>query len=243
MSRLQDQVAVITGASSGIGAAIARAYAKEGAHVVIAARSADKLQAVAGDINEHGGKATAIGCDVTSESSVQALFERVASDCAQLDLLVNNAGLAKGAPTDALSFEVWREVMSVNLDGAFLCSREAFKLMKKQNRGRIINIGSLSAKMPRVNSAPYTTSKAALEGLTRSLALDGRAYGISVGVLQPGNTMTPIWDGRKETVAAEGAMSADDLAQVAVAMASLPDGVSVLESTVLPIRMPFLGRG
>ena len=243
MSRLKDQVAVITGASSGIGAAIAKAYAKEGAQVVIAARSADKLQAVAAEINEAGGRAQATVCDVSIEASVQSLFEGVHSEFGRLDILVNNAGLAKGGPTDELSFETWRQVMSVNLDGAFLCAREAFGLMKGQKRGRIINIGSVSAKMPRVHSAPYTTSKFALEGLTRSLALDGRAYGISVGVLQPGNTMTAIWEGREDRVNAEGAMDADDLAQVALAMATLPDGVSVLESTVLPISMPFLGRG
>ena len=243
MSVLKDQVAVITGASSGIGAAIANAFANEGAQVILAARSGDKLQSVVSQIEAAGGKATAVVCDVTDEAAVCSLFDTVASDFSRLDILVNNAGLAKGGPIDELAFETWRSVMSVNLDGAFLCSREAFKLMKPQNRGRIINIGSVSAKMPRVDSAPYTTSKFALEGLTRSLALDGRSYGISVGVLQPGNTMTSIWEGREEKVTAEGVMNADDLAQVALSMANLPDGVSVLESTVLPISMPFLGRG
>jgi NAD(P)-dependent dehydrogenase (short-subunit alcohol dehydrogenase family) len=160
-----------------------------------------------------------------------------------LDILVNNAGIGIGGPTEDLSFETWRKVMRVNLDGAFLCAREAFKIMKTQGRGRIINIGSVSAKMPRVNSAPYTTSKFALEGLTRSLALDGRAYGISVGVLQPGNTMTGIWEGRMAAVNQEGVMMPEDLAKVALSMVALPDGVSVLESTILPISMPFLGRG
>lgn len=243
MSRLKDQVALITGASSGIGAAIAKVYAGEGASVVLAARSEDKLNTVAAEINGLGGRARSIVCDVTKEASVLELFQTLQNELGQLDLLVNNAGLSAGGPTEELSFETWRKVMNVNLDGAFLCSREAFKLMKEQRRGRIINIGSVSAKMPRVNSAPYTTSKFALEGLTRSLALDGRRYGISVGVLQPGNTMTAIWEGREDKVNAEGVMNADDLAQVALSMAILPDGVSVLESTVLPISMPFLGRG
>lgn len=243
MSRLKNQVAVVTGASSGIGAAIAKVYASEGARVVVAARSSDKLQAVAEEINDLGGQAKAIVCDVAEEASVESLFEGVESEFGRVDILVNNAGLAKGGPTDELSFETWRSVMSVNLDGAFLCSRAAFKLMKRQKRGRIINIGSVSAKMPRIDSAPYTTSKFALEGLTRSLALDGRPFGISVGVLQPGNTLTALWEGREDRVAEEGAMEADDLAQVALSMAVLPDGVSVLESTVLPISMPFLGRG
>ena len=243
MSRLKNQVAVITGASSGIGAAIAKVFAKEGAHAVLAARSHDKLQSVVAEIQANGGQATAVICDVTDEGAVQSLFDEVVSRFSRLDILVNNAGLAKGGPIEELDFQTWRDVMSVNLDGAFLCSREAFKSMKPQHRGRIINIGSVSAKMPRANSAPYATSKFALEGLTRSLALDGRDFGISVGVLQPGNTMTSIWEGREEAVSAEGVMNADDLAQVALAMASLPDGVSVLESTVLPISMPFLGRG
>ena len=243
MSRLDNQVVLITGASSGIGAAIGKAYAKEGAQVILVARSLDKLESLASEIQADGGKACALACDVTDEAAVVALFEAVGAEHPTLDILVNSAGLSKGGPTDELSFDAWRKVLSVNLDGAFLCSREAFKLMKAQKRGRIIQIGSVSAKMPRVNSAPYTTSKFGLEGLTRSLALDGRAYGISVGVLQPGNTMTAIWEGREETVSAEGVMDADDLAQVALSMATLPDGVSVLESTVLPISMPFLGRG
>ncbi|MCZ6671800.1 MAG: SDR family NAD(P)-dependent oxidoreductase [Verrucomicrobia bacterium] len=243
MSYLENQVSVITGASSGIGAAIAKAFAREGAKVVLAARSADKLESVAAEITASGGIALSVQTDVSNEASVIALFKKVASEFSKVDLLVNNAGIGIGGPTEELDFATWRKVMSVNLDGAFLCSREAFKLMKDQGRGRIINIGSVSAKMPRVNSAPYTTSKFALEGLTRSLALDGRRYGISVGVLQPGNTLTAIWDGREEVANAEGTMSPDDLARVALSMAALPDGVSVLESTVLPISMPFLGRG
>ncbi|QXD23397.1 SDR family oxidoreductase [Opitutia bacterium ISCC 51] len=243
MSRLENQIAVITGASSGIGAAIAKALTKEGAHAILAARSHDKLQSVVAEIQADGGQASAVICDVTDEEAVQSMFSEVASQFSRLDIVVNNAGLAKGGPIDELDFQTWRDVMSVNLDGAFLCSREAFKLMKPQKRGRIINIGSVSAKMPRVHSAPYTTSKFALEGLTRSLALDGRSYGISVGVLQPGNTMTSIWEGREDKVNEEGVMNADDLAQVALSMATLPNGVSVLESTVLPISMPFLGRG
>jgi NAD(P)-dependent dehydrogenase (short-subunit alcohol dehydrogenase family) len=243
MSVLKNQVAVVTGASSGIGAAIARLFAQNGAEVVLAARSLDKIEQLAEEIIELGGSAWAFQTDVTDESSVMELFKAVDGRSASLDILVNNAGIGKGGPTAELTFETWRKVMSVNLDGAFLCSREAFKRMQSQRRGRIINIGSVSAKMPRVDSAPYTTSKFALEGLTRSLALDGRPYGISVGVLQPGNTMTAIWEGREEKANAEGTMTAEDLAKVALSMAALPDGVSILDCTVLPISMPFLGRG
>ena len=243
MSSLKNQVAVVTGASSGIGASITQTFASEGAQVVLAARSVDKIEKLAADIVSAGGSALAVRTDVSDEESVVELFEQVDSEFASLDILVNNAGVGIGGPIDELKFETWRKVMSVNLDGAFLCAREAFKIMKKQGRGRIINIGSVSAKMPRINSVPYTTSKFGLEGLTRSLALDGRPFGISVGVLQPGNTKTAIWDGRESMAEAEGSMTPEDLAKVALAMVGLPDGMSVLESTVLPISMPFLGRG
>lgn len=243
MPLLTDQVVLVTGASSGIGAAIAEVFAAEGAHVVLAARTIEKLEAVAERINAGESSASVIQADVGDEASVVAMFEEVRRKHKSLDILVNNAGIGLGGATEDLSFETWRAVMRVNLDGAFLCAREAFKIMKLQGRGRIINIGSVSAKMPRVNSAPYTTSKFALEGLTRSLALDGREYGISVGILQPGNTMTGIWEGRVAAVNQEGYMMPDDLAKVALSMVSLPDGVSILESTILPISMPFLGRG
>jgi NAD(P)-dependent dehydrogenase (short-subunit alcohol dehydrogenase family) len=243
MHSLNNKVAVITGASSGIGAAIAKVFAAEGIQVILAARSKGKIESLVAEIAEVGGIAKAVETDVTNENSVISLFETVGKEFDSLDILINNAGIGKGGPIEDLTFETWRMVMGVNIDGAFLCAREAFRLMKPQGRGRIINIGSVSAKMPRIHSAPYTTSKFALEGLTRSLALDGRAYGISVGVLQPGNTMTAIWEGREEAAATEGTMNADDLARVALAMVSLPDGVSVLETTVLPISMPFLGRG
>ena len=243
MASLKNKVVVVTGASSGIGAAIAQTFAEEGAQVVLAARSVDKLEKLGAEISVKGGSAVSVETDVTSEASVVSLFDKVEAQFSKLDILVNNAGIGKGGPIDELDFETWRAVLRVNLDGAFLCSREAFRLMKGQGSGRIINIGSVSAKMPRVDSAPYSTSKFGLEGLTRSLALDGRPYGISVGVLQPGNTMTALWEGREEKAEAEGTMKASDLAKIALSMAALPDGVSVLESTVLPISMPFLGRG
>ncbi|MBH53260.1 MAG: short-chain dehydrogenase [Opitutaceae bacterium] len=243
MISLKEKVCLITGASTGIGAAIAQTFSKDGATVVLAARSAEKLNAFAESIQKQGGSAIPVETDVCSEASVIALFDRIKSECSSLDILINNAGISAGGPVEDLEFETWRSVMQVNLDGAFLCSREAFKIMKSQGSGRIINIGSVSAIMPRVHSAPYTTSKFALEGLTRSLALDGRQFGISVGVLQPGNTLTPLWDDRLEVANKEGTMDANDLAEIALSMARLPDGISVLESTILPISMPFLGRG
>jgi len=243
MGQLQDRIAVITGASTGIGQSIAAAFAAEGAKTVLASRSREKLEAVANQILGAGGHAHVVPTDVTAEGQVVALFRQTLDVFGRVDILVNNAGVSKGGPTDELSLEVWQQVIGVNLTGAFLCSREAFKIMKSQRTGRIINIGSVSAKVPRINSAPYTTSKFGLEGLTRSLALDGREFGIAVSILHPGNTATPIWVGREQIARQEGVMSPDDLARVAVTIAALPPEVNLLESLVLPVSMPFVGRG
>lgn len=243
MGQLQDRIAVVTGASSGIGQGIAVAFAVEGAKTVLASRSRQKLEVVANEIQGAGGLVHVVPTDVTVEQDVIDLFRQTLETFGRVDILVNNAGVSKGGPTDELSLEVWQQVIGVNLTGAFLCSREALKIMKSQRSGRIINIGSVSAKVPRSHSAPYTTSKFGLEGLTRSLALDARDYGIAVSILHPGNTATPIWQGREEIARKEGVMSPDDLARVAVTIAALPPEVNLLESIVLPVSMPFVGRG
>ncbi|MBM4348485.1 MAG: SDR family oxidoreductase [Deltaproteobacteria bacterium] len=243
MGQLIDRIAVITGASTGIGKGIAAAYAAEGAKVVLAARSREKLEAVAGEIRSAGGTALVVPTNVTLEEDVIDLFRRTLKVFGRVDILVNCAGITNRSPTDELSLEAWKNVLDVNLNGAFLCSREALRIMKRQRSGRIINIGSISAKMPRPHTAPYTTSKFALEGLTRSLALDGRDYGIAVSILHPGNTATPLWDGREDQARQEGIMSPTDLARVMVIIAALPPDVNMLESIMLPVSMPFLGRG
>jgi NAD(P)-dependent dehydrogenase (short-subunit alcohol dehydrogenase family) len=243
MGQLQDRIAVITGASTGIGKSIAVAFAAEGADTVLASRSREKLELAADEIRNAGGRVSVVPTDVTVEKEVVDLFQQTLDTFGRIDILVNNAGLSKGGPPDELSLEVWQQVIGVNLTGAFLCSREALKIMKPQRSGRIINIGSVSAKVPRSHSAPYTTSKFGLEGLTRSLALDVRDYGIAVSILHPGNTATPIWHGREEIARQEGVMSPDDLARVAVTIATLPPEVNLLESIVLPVSMPFVGRG
>jgi len=243
MGKLQNRIAVITGASTGIGKSIAVAYAAEGAKIVLASRNAQKLELVAKEIQSAGGSALVVPVDVRDEGAVIDLFRQVVEAFDRVDILVNNAGLSRGGPPDELSLEVWQQVIGVNLTGAFLCSREALKIMKPQHSGRIINIGSVSAKVPRPHSAPYTTSKFGLEGLTRSLALDARDFGIAVSILHPGNTETPIWQGREEVARREGVMSPQDLARVAVTIASLPPEVNLLESIVLPVSMPFVGRG
>ena len=243
MGKLQDRIAVITGASTGIGKSIAVAYAAEGAKIVLVSRNAEKLELVAKEIQSAGGSALVVPVDVTDEKAVIALFRQTVEAFERVDILVNNAGVSKGAPTDELSLEVWQQVIDVNLTAAFLCSREAIKLMKPRGSGRIVNIGSVSAKVPRIHSAAYTTSKFGLEGLTRSLALDARYSGIAVSILHPGNTATPIWTGREAIARREGVMSPDDVARVAVTIATLPPEVNLLESIVLPVSMPFVGRG
>lgn len=243
MGKLQDRIAVITGASTGIGQSIAVAFAAEGAKTVLASRSLEKLKAAADEIRRTGGQAMVVATDVTVEDEVIGLFRQTLDAFGRVDILVNNAGISQGGPPDELSLELWQRVIGVNLTGAFLCSREAFKIMKNQRSGRIISIGSVSAKVPRVNSAPYTTSKFGLEGLTRSLALDGREHGIAVSIIHPGNTATPIWQGREKIARQEGVMSPADLARVAVTVAALPPEVNMLESIVLPVSMPFVGRG
>jgi len=243
MGQLEDIIVVITGASTGIGKSIAAAFAAEGADTVLASRSREKLEIAADDIRNAGGRASVVPTDVTVEKEVLDLFQQTVETFGRVDILVNNAGLSKGGPPDELSLAVWQQVIGVNLTGAFLCSREALKIMKPQRAGRIINIGSVSAKVPRPHSAPYTTSKFGLEGLTRSLALDARDYGIAVSILHPGNTATPIWHGREQIARQEGVMSPDDLARVALTIATLPPEVNLLESVVLPVSMPFVGRG
>ena len=243
MDQLQNKVTIITGASSGIGKAIATAFATTGAHVVLTARNLEKLNEVAGEITAAGGKASVIPADITVEEQVVNLFREIKNKFGKVDILVNNAGTATATAVDQLSLAEWQRVMDINLTAAFLCSREAFKLMKQQSAGRIINIGSVSAKVPRPNTAPYVASKAGLEGLTRALALEGRESGITVTVLHPGNTLSGFWLGMEDMAAAEGIMAPEQVARMALTIAAMPDDVLVLESVMLPLKMPFLGRG
>jgi NAD(P)-dependent dehydrogenase (short-subunit alcohol dehydrogenase family) len=244
MGSLSDKVAIVTGASTGIGRAIALAYAKEGAKVVLAARRREKLEALSGEIKGVGGESLIVATDITSEEQVIELFRTTVKSFGRVDIVVNNAGTAVGKPTEELTLAEWRSVIDTNLTGAFLCSREAFKLMKPQRSGRILNIGSISSKMPRPNSAPYTSSKYALEGLTHSLAVDGRKFGISASVLQPGNVVSEIWGGNTDYVREkEGMMAAEELARVALLMVTLPPDVNLFEAVILPVTQPFLGRG
>jgi len=252
--QLAERVAIVTGASSGIGEAIAGAFGREGARVVLAARRTAELERVASAIAAAGGVALAVPCDVTREADIVGLFEIAQRTYGRLDILVNNAGRTAHRPIDEMSLEFWNSVLAVNLTAAFLASREAVKLMKAQHPrgGRIINVGSVSAKTPRPNSLAYTATKHALHGLTHQLTMDGRAYDVVASVIHAGNTftgfMTALGDGR--TGPGPGAtpedyvMAPEDVARVALLMATLPPEVNLFEATVLPNQMrSFISRG
>ena len=240
MGKLDGKVAIVTGGGTGIGKGIARAFAAEGARLVIASRSEQALTDAA---REMGGSVIGIPTDLKVEAQVVALFERTLNEMGRLDILVNNSGVFEGGPLDKLSLETWRHVMDVNLTGVFLCSREAMRIMKAQGGGRIINIGSISAQMPRMNSAPYSTAKHGLVGLTKSTALEGRDFGVVASILHPGNVLTELRDNSTLAQNQEPMMSTDDIAMAALTMAALPLNVNMLESIVLPVEQKYIGRG
>jgi NAD(P)-dependent dehydrogenase (short-subunit alcohol dehydrogenase family) len=243
MRKLAGRVAVITGASRGIGKGIALAFAREGASVVVAARSAESLQQVLAEIEQFGGAAKAVQTDVTRETDVSNLFKFAVTAFERVDILVNNAGLVQAGAIDELSIELWDRVVDTNLKGTFLCSREAFRIMKSQRSGRIINIGSVSAQRPRVNSAPYSASKFGVWGLTLATALEARPFGISVCCLHPGNVKVEVPGSPDLSPPTEPAMEVHEIVEVALLMASLPPHINMLETIVLPVGQPYLGRG
>ena len=244
------RVAVVTGGGSGIGRAAALALHREGWAVVIAGRRPDALA----DTVARAGtpdRLLAAPTDVTDPDAVRALFDRAVAAFGRVDLLFNNAGVtAPGVPLEELSVERWRAVVDVNLTGVFLCLQQAFRVMKAQGGGRVINNGSISAHAPRPNSAPYTATKHAVTGLTKAAALDGRAFGIAVGQIDVGNAGTDM-TGRMAagvpqangTVLAEPTMDVEHVARAVVYMAGLPPDANVLFLTVMATGMPFVGRG
>jgi NAD(P)-dependent dehydrogenase (short-subunit alcohol dehydrogenase family) len=245
------RIALVTGAGGGIGAAVAVALAADGWTVVLAGRRLETLEATAGAA---GNGSISIPCDVTNPASVQSLFAEIDERYRRLDLLFNNAGVgAPAMPLEELSVDQWRSVVDTNLTGAFLCTQEAFRLMKRQvpRGGRIINNGSISATTPRPLSAPYTATKHAITGLTKSTALDGRAYDIACGQIDIGNAATDMI----RAVADVGALQPDGTIQLeptidpahvgeaVVYMADLPLSANVPSLTVMATKMPFVGRG
>lgn len=239
MGKLDDKVALITGANRGIGRGIAEGFALEGAALILMARDVTLLTQTAELLTQKGADVLAIPADVSDEKQVQDVFRQGLERFGHLDILVNNAGIFDGGgPLDQISVETWDKVMAVNLRGPLLCTREAFRIMKKQRAGRIINIGSISAQRVRPNSAAYSASKHGLWGLTQVTALEGREYGISCGCLHPGNVLVEKRIGTPEPM-----MNVEDIVPAAVAMASLPPNVNMLEAIVLPVEQLYIGRG
>ncbi len=243
MGKLDGKVALVTGSSSGIGVGIARGLAAEGARMVLVARRAERLRRLADEINAAGGAALALPADVTSEEQVERLFSDTMQRCGRLDILVNNAGTGVRRPIDELSVEEWDRVLAINLRAPFLCTQQAMRIMKRQGGGRIINIGSVSAQRVRPDNAPYNASKFGLDGLTHSTALEGRPHGIACSVLHPGNTKSELTLSSSRPLSGEPMMEVDELAQAAVLMATLPPHINMFQAIVLPVGMPYLGRG
>ncbi len=246
------RVALVTGAGSGIGRAVALALLASGYAVVLAGRRREALDETL-SLASPAQNAVAVATDVCNEASVTALFDAIATRYQRLDVLFNNAGIgAPAVPVEDLSLEQWNQVIAVNLTGAFLCARAAFRIMKQQRPkgGRIINNGSISAHVPRPLSAPYTAAKHAITGLTRSLALDGRAHDIACGQIDIGNAATSMTsrmsdgalqaDGSRRS---EPTMDAGHVAAAVVQMANLPLDVNVPFMTIMATQMPYFGRG
>ena len=246
-----DKVAIVTGAGTGIGRAAALALAQAGYAVALAGRRAEPLEETAAEMA--GAAALVVPTDVADAASVAALFDATKQAFGRLDLLFNNAGLtAPPVPLEELSVEKWRHVVDVNLTGVFLCTQQAIKLMKEQEPrgGRIINNGSISADRPRPNSAPYTATKHAITGLTKSTALDGRAHDIACGQIDIGNAATPMTAKMSQgmpqadgSIAPEPTFDVAEIGRAIVYMASLPLDANVQFMTIMATKMPFIGRG
>ncbi len=247
-----SKVAIVTGAGTGIGKHAALALAREGYAVALAGRRKDMLEATAAEAHAPG-RTLVVPTDVGDPASVKALFAKTKDAFGRLDLLFNNAGMgAPAIPLEDLTYEQWKAVVDANLTGTFLCTQEAFKIMKSQDPrgGRIINNGSISAHTPRPNSSPYTSTKHAITGLTKATSLDGRKYDIACGQIDVGNAETPMTARMKTGVLqpsgvtmAEPTMDVENVAKAVVYMASLPLDANVLSITVMATKMPFVGRG
>ncbi|MGA7326852.1 MAG: SDR family oxidoreductase [Rhodomicrobium sp.] len=249
----ERKVALVTGAGTGIGKASALALMRHGFAVVLTGRRKEPIEAAAAEGRALGGDALAVVCDVSDPASVKALFAETMRVYGRLDVLFNNAGMgAPAVPLEDITVAQWQSVVGANLTGPFLCTQEAFRIMKAQvpRGGRIINNGSISAHAPRPFSAPYTATKHAITGLTKSTSLDGRAYDIACGQIDIGNAATEMTNRMTAGVSqadgslkAEPRMPVEHVADAVVAMATLPLDVNVQFMTIMATKMPFVGRG
>lgn len=249
----QNPVAIVTGGGRGIGRACTLALVRAGYAVSIAGRHLEALQETMALAPESGDQMVAVSADVSDPQEVTELFRKTIETFGRLDLLFNNAGIgAPPVPLDELPLEQWQQVVATNLTGAFLCTQEAFRIMKKQRPqgGRIINNGSISAHVPRPNSAPYTATKHALTGLTRATSLDGRAFNIACGQIDIGNAATDLTRAMERGVpqangtrAPEPTFDVTHVADAVLAMARLPLDANIQFMTITATQMPYIGRG
>jgi NAD(P)-dependent dehydrogenase (short-subunit alcohol dehydrogenase family) len=246
------KVALVTGGGSGIGKASALALAEEGFAVVVAGRRPEPLQVVVHEIESKQGRALGVPTDVGNPDSVRALFAKTKETYSRLDVLFNNAGFGAAGPIEELPYERWKGVIDSILNGSFLCTQEAFKVMKDQKPmgGRIINNGSISAHVPRPDSAAYTSAKHAITGLTKSTSLDGRKYDIACGQIDVGNALTEMTQRMTRgvpqangAVIVEPTMDVQNVARAVVFMATVTPEANVQFLTVMATKMPFVGRG
>jgi len=246
------KVAIITGAGSGIGKATALAFLNDGYHVALAGRRRDMLEEAIKEAGKNGAHALAVPADVGDPAAVKNLFTRTLAAFGRLDVVFNNAGISVPGSFEDLTVEQWQSAVNTNLTGTFLCIQEAFRIMKNQNPrgGRIINNGSVSAHVPRPDSAPYTATKHAILGLTKSASLDGRKYDIACCQIDVGNALTPLAAnmarGMKQadgSIKSEPTFNADEVARAVLHMASLPLDTNIQFLTIMATKMPYLGRG